>query len=144
VDMTDHRELVHRLLRRIDEKRFDIVDELMTPDCELVTPDASVRGPAAIAAHWGGYGTAFPDSAHTVADTYVADDAVIIEGTWRGTNTGPLASPTAELPPTGRRVALTFCAVARVRDARVASLHIYCDYASMMAQLALVPQPAGL
>ena len=62
-------------------------------------------------AHWAGYAAAFPDGRHTIAEAYGAGDTVAVEGTWQGTNTGPLAGPQGELPATGRRAAVTFCAV---------------------------------
>jgi len=120
-----------------------VAEEVLTPDCELVTPDTTVRGQAAIAAHWACYDASFPDGAYTIADAYGSADAFTVEGTWHGTNTGPLAGPQGELPATGRRVAISFCTVTRVRDGRVEAIHVYFDQMSMTIQLGLVPEPAA-
>jgi steroid delta-isomerase-like uncharacterized protein len=87
----------------------------------------------------GGFKRAFPDLTVTVANQVAAEDQVVNECTWRGTHTGPLASPGGEIPPTGRAVeGARFCEVWRIRDGRLARLVNYQDAATWMRQLGLV------
>ena len=66
---------------------------------------------------------------------YVAGDAVIVEGRFVGTHTGPLAGPDGDIEPTGASVDLRFADVSRVRDGRIASYHTYYDQLGMLEQL---------
>jgi ketosteroid isomerase-like protein len=141
--MTDHRPLVERLYTLIDQNRYDGAAQLMNADCELVTPETTLTGPAEISAYCGAYDGAFPDAGYSITATYSTADVVVVQGTWNGTNTGPLVTPAGGVPATGRRVSLSFCSVARLRGGRFASMHMYWDSQAMLAQLGLVPQPAA-
>jgi predicted ester cyclase len=68
-------------------------------------------------------------------------DRFAFEGSWSGTHTGPLAGPAGDVPPTGRRVTVPFCALGTQREGRLAAVHIELDQLGMLAQLGLVPSP---
>jgi predicted ester cyclase len=60
-------------------------------------------------AHGKGLAEAFPDSRLEVLGSTVQGNRAVVEGTYNGTQTGPLASPQGVVPPTGRTLALRFC-----------------------------------
>ena len=66
---------------------------------------------------------------------YAAGDAIIVEGRFVGTHTGPLAGPDGEIEPTGARVNLRFADVSRVRDGKIVSYHTYYDQLGLLTQL---------
>jgi steroid delta-isomerase-like uncharacterized protein len=49
-----------------------------------------------------GWKTAMPDVKGTVTSSAESGDQVVLEVTWHGTHTGPLATPEGEIPPSGR------------------------------------------
>ena len=79
----------------------------------------------------------FPDSRHLIASVDVAGDAVTVEGEWTGTNSGPIATPGGEVT-TGKTVRFPFAGICRVRDGRLAAVHIYHDLVVMYRQLGLM------
>lgn len=90
------------------------------------------------------YLTAFPDGRFDVRHSHEAGDTIIVEGVYRGTQTGPLEGPGGTIPPTGRELAVPYCDVLRVRDGKLVEHRVYWDQATFMAQLGLAPeqQPA--
>ena len=61
---------------------------------------------------------------------------------FRGTNTGPVMSPTGkELAPTAKSIAFPCCVVARMEGGVIAELDEYFDRLEMLTQLGLIPIP---
>ena len=80
---------------------------------------------------------AFPDASMHPASWIETDDAVVVEGSFRGTHTGVLHTPDGDVPPTQRPLDLKFVDIFRVKDGRVVSHHVYFDRVDLMAQLGL-------
>jgi predicted ester cyclase len=59
---------------------------------------------------------AFPDLTQEVTNLVAVGESAFAEAIARGTHTGPLETPDGEVPPTGRRIEVRFCVVARARD----------------------------
>lgn len=117
---------------------------LCTPDVELVNvPEGTtLRGPDGVRQFFEGWTTAFPD-ANVETKTVVADEnTAVIEFIGRGTQTGPLVGQAMTIPPTGKRVELTFIAISDMRGGKIASIRNNFDMLSMLTQLGLVPAPA--
>jgi predicted ester cyclase len=73
-----------------------------------------------------------------VTTLLVAGDRAASEHTGRGTHTGPLAGPTGELPPTGRRFELRSAELYELRGGKVARVRAYYDVATLLRQLGLL------
>ena len=61
------------------------------------------------------------------------------ENVFRGTHTGPLATPTGVVPATGRSFVVPFVEVWRCEEGKVYSIHNYFDSATLMQQLGVAP-----
>ena len=61
------------------------------------------------------FSTAGPDAKAEVQTTIEAGEWVATEHVGRFTHTGPLLSPTGEIPPTGRHVELRFAEIYKVK-----------------------------
>ena len=70
-------------------------------------------------------------------------DRIAVEGTFRGTFTGPLPTPQGEAPPTGNRFALDFVDVFEVRSGQFSAQRVYYDQMALMSQLGLMPEGAA-
>jgi predicted ester cyclase len=55
------------------------------------------------------------------------------------THTGPLATPSGVIEPTGKRVTIHSASILRFRDGLIASEHSYVDQLEFMTQLGLMP-----
>ena len=141
--MTDARTLAGRLFGVIDSHRWADVETVLHPDAEMSSPFGDRLTVAAWLDVNRSFAVAFPDGRHTVTDVVDDGNRFAIEGTWTGTHTGPMAGPAGEIPPTGRRVVLPFCGVATGRDDRIASVTVYLDQLTMLAQLGLLPEPVA-
>jgi predicted ester cyclase len=139
---TDARTLAERLFAVIDGRRWDEYETVMHRDARMSSPFAALQSAAEWVEFSRGFSAGMPDGKHTITGVLQDGDRLVVEGTWTGTHTGPLASLSGEIPPTGRTVLMPFCAVGTQRDGRLAEVTVYLDQLGMLAQLGLVPEPA--
>ena len=102
------------------------------------------HGKPACVEFYGGWLSAFPDGHVEVHDVHFIDDVAVEEGTFSGTHTGVLHTPTGEIPPTGRSVSLGYIQVLRFRDGKHVSFNLMFDRLLMLEQLDLMPAAAHL
>jgi predicted ester cyclase len=137
------RTMVETHYRGVSEGDLDLAASVFTPDVVSIDPGAGrMEGIDAFRGYGETFLRAFPDG-RLRADRIVAetDSSIVVEGTFSGTHTGPLAGPDGEIPPTGRRLALPFVDVFDARDGRFVEHHIYYDQMALLGQLGLVPAP---
>lgn len=141
--MADLKALATLALELTDRHDWAGREALLTPDCDFRTPAGVARGRAATTAYSQPFMTAFPDGRHLIDLITAGDDVAVVEGSWVATHTGPLSTPGGDVPATGTEITLPFVLVAQVEGELIASLHVYFDQLSFLAQLGLVPQPAA-
>lgn len=131
---------VYEAFNRLD---FDACLENSTDDIEVVTYafDESTQGKDAFRSWLQRWKTFAPDGRVEVVSQLVGSDGVTNENRFIGTNTGPVFTPTGEIPATGQRFDVPFIEVWRFRDGKVGSLHNYSDTMTLLSQLGLVPAP---
>ena len=61
-----------------------------------------IEGPEKIVELFKGWKTAFPDAVGTVTSAVASGNMAALEVTWKGTHTGPLATPKGTLPASGK------------------------------------------
>jgi steroid delta-isomerase-like uncharacterized protein len=114
----------------------------------LVTDDFELQD-IALGVSWHGkqgwgewlqnWAVAMPD-AQTRLDTVIAQgDIVVSEHTGGGLHTGPLNTPMGVIPPTGKKISLTFAEVYEMRDGKIKIMRAYWDTATLMRQVGLQP-----
>jgi steroid delta-isomerase-like uncharacterized protein len=88
-----------------------------------------------------GWKEAFPDGRGTVHATYTDGNAVTIELTWEGTQSGPMRTPDGqELPPSNRRGKVNACQVMEIEDGKIKSTHHYFDLMTILQQTGAMEQ----
>jgi ketosteroid isomerase-like protein len=102
----------------------------------------SGQGKAACAQFFASWWDAFPDAHVDVHAVHIVGDVVTEEGTFTGNHNGALHSPSGDVAPTGRWVALDYIHVLRYRDGKHVSFNLLFDRMLMLEQLGLVPAPA--
>ena len=112
---------------------------LYTEDCEIVTPDATVRGTMARASSGGRTRTRSPTTG-SQPGRWFGRDTLVEESLFEGTNTGPLPMPDgSEMPATGKAVAVPYVGLHTARDELIASSHFYWDQLSFLQRLGVLP-----
>ncbi|HEX2283182.1 MAG TPA: ester cyclase [Thermomicrobiales bacterium] len=137
---TDNSTLVREFYDAYNDREFDRAAALATDDYTftMVPTGETMSGANGIRQYLEMWSTAFPDSTVEITNMVVSDDWVVVEFTGRGIHSGPLRTPTGDIPATGKQVELHFCDVVSVRDGKLAGGRTYFDMASMMRQLGLL------
>ena len=137
----DNAALARTLYAYFNENRIDDALAHATDDVEatLMPFDLTYRGREGFRAFMQDFKTAFPDCTVNLTRQIATDDAVVSEFRARGTHRGPLASPSGDIPPTGRSIDYPVCEVWEIRDGKLARLRNYFDAATVMSQLGMMP-----
>jgi predicted ester cyclase len=139
-----NRQVVERWFEIVDGKQFDKFGEIETADLEMTVPMGPVKGTEGHVQLSRGFAAAFPNYKHTLTSCVESGEAIACEGTFAGDHTGPMAMPNGQsLPATGKHVEFGWAGMARVKNGKVASVHVYFDNLSFMTQLGVIPPPGG-
>jgi steroid delta-isomerase-like uncharacterized protein len=121
-----------------NDKNWDAVKAAVAPGFiyDEVGTQRKIQGINDVLAAWRGWATAIPDSKATFDNASTSGNTVILEVTWRGTQTGPLQTPTGQiLQPSGRKIELRACQVIEVANGKVQVMRHYYDMVTMLQQL---------
>ncbi len=133
------RDLVARFYEAFDSGDLESAVSIASADVEMIDPGlGAVHGTASFREYLETLKRAVPDARAVIERVHDAGDAVIVEGRFVGTFTGPLASPDGDLPPTGAAVDLRFADVTTARDGEITSYHTYYDQLGLLTQLGLM------
>jgi predicted ester cyclase len=91
----------------------------------------------------GAFLTAVPDNRLTVSRTVQQGETIVIEATYSGTHTGPLAGPDGSLPPTGLTFAFPYVDILTAREDKIVTRNIYWDNMTFLSQLGALPAAAA-
>ena len=144
--MTTNIQLTERLHNAFSEGKYDDVLALVADDIECVSYSSgySSKGIEGFRTFFMGFANAFPDIKVVHRNIFASGDCVAVEFGAQGTNTGTLMTPNGGVPPTGRKVELNVCEIHEWKNGKLTRIVNYQDAMSLMAQLGLLPQPAGL
>ncbi|HEV2011908.1 MAG TPA: ester cyclase [Candidatus Limnocylindria bacterium] len=102
-----------------------------------------LKGRAAIEKDAADFFRAFPDLRVEVINIFEKGDRAAGEIKMTGTNNGPLATPTGEVPATGKRMDLRVAFVGRINaENLIVEERRYYDTGTLMQQLGLAPEAA--
>jgi predicted ester cyclase len=136
------RHFMDRFFQVVDSKQLDKLAEVDAPDLDMIMPMGPVKGLEGHKRMLQGFGTAFPDFKHVTSRCVESGDLISCEGTFSGDHTGPMMMPDGKtLPATNKHVEIPYAGIARIKNGKVAELHVYFDNMSFMMQLGLLPQP---
>jgi steroid delta-isomerase-like uncharacterized protein len=119
------------------EATIETVDH---PRYELVGTGEVFDGPEEVARYFQETRTAFPDQRNELISLHHADDAVIVEANLYGTHEGSLRN----LPPTGRKFEMRFCAVFVFEEDRLVCERVYFDSNTVLRQLGVAHDPVSV
>jgi ketosteroid isomerase-like protein len=136
--------LVDRHYREVNSNDYSDAGDIFSADVVTEPPGSGpLTGIEPMVAYGQGFSRAFPDG-RIHGDRYVeSGDVVVVEGRFTGTHTGPLDTPTGQIPATGRPLVLPFADLFRITDGKIAEHRIYFDTVGMLTQLGLMQESAA-
>lgn len=121
----------------LDRAAANFADDVVTE-----MPFGVMHGIEAFRQLGAAFQAAAPDMDFAIRNAWEIGDTVIVEGSYTGTQTGPLASPDGTVvPPTGRAFSFPYVDIAKVRDGKVVEHRTYWDNVTFFTQLGLMPEP---
>jgi steroid delta-isomerase-like uncharacterized protein len=135
-----------KFLAAFNRHDADAVAEGYAIDCVVHDPvyPAPLMGRKAVREDAAVFFRAFPDLRIDSLERFEKGDLGSEEFRMTGTNTGPLAEPTGEIPPTGKRIDVKGVVVIRFgAHDLISEERRYYDTATFMKQLGLMPEPAA-
>lgn len=137
--------IVERHYADIAAKDYDRMKTLFTDDVVTEMPGVGpINGVEPFIEFAKGFFIAMPDAHMEIRSVIEQGNTVIAEGRLVGTHSAPLKTPTGqEIPPSGKRIELTFADVFEVQGDKVNKHRVYFDQLAFMQQLGLMPEPVG-
>jgi steroid delta-isomerase-like uncharacterized protein len=124
------------------ENDLDKAVAVFSPDAWHQDPGGGRMDVASFRAYGEAFKTAMPDGHFEVRRMIEAPGACVVEGTFVGTQTGPLVGPAGELPASGRSVRVDFCDLfVAGADGLIAEHRVYYDQMDMLGQLGALGEP---
>jgi predicted ester cyclase len=139
--LSDTRSTVEAVYEGINAHDLDQVLSNFAAGARVGYGGMTISGEEALRGFLGGFLAAFPDLYHDVQKMIVSGEDAAVQIQFYGTQTGPLPTPTGDLPATGRRVDGYSCDVITVRNGKVISWTVYQDQLSFLQQLGVIPMP---
>jgi steroid delta-isomerase-like uncharacterized protein len=137
VTAQDNAALVREFHAAWNRRDFDRLAAAGAADAawQVVPTGQNLRGPDGLRQYGQGWATAFPDGRIEDTNVVASETGAVVEFIGRGTQTGPLSTPTGDIPPTGRAVEMRFCEIYDLRDGKVTGGRMYFDSATLLQQL---------
>lgn len=123
---------------------FERIRALQAPGFSYAEPATGrvVRGEQEFEALLRGWRDAVPDVRGEVTRVAVDGDVAVLEITWRGTHSGPLAMPDGTLPPSGRSVDFVSTLWQHWDGERMVEERHHLDMLTFLTQVGALPAPA--
>jgi steroid delta-isomerase-like uncharacterized protein len=99
-----------------------------------------IQGTGQIIEALQGWKQAMPDAKGTVTNAFASDNKVVLELTWDGTQTGPLASPNGTIPASGRRQTTRAAWIFDFEGDKVKESRQYFDMLTFLQQIGAMQQ----
>ena len=129
------------VLEAFNDNDWDRFGSLMTANSlyNEVGTQRRLQGVAEISQGLQSWKEAMPDVKGTVTNAFANTDRAVLEITWEGTHTGPLAGPGGTIPASGKRQVTTSAWVFEFEGDRIKESRNYFDMLSMLQQIGAVP-----
>ena len=134
----DRREKVDRIFHALNRHDATAATGGMKSSPMPSTAQEPVRGTAVIQREIQQWFTAMPDMMLQLEELLVDGATAVSRFQLVGTHTGPMATPSGEVPPTGKRVSMPMAVFSREgEDGLIVEEHRYLDMMGFLQQLGL-------
>jgi ketosteroid isomerase-like protein len=136
------REAFERGTQTFNAHDLDGFAQVLTDDVTFSAPgEIRGQGKAACVRFFGTWLNAFPDGQANVHHVDFLDEIAIEQGTFTGTHTNALYTPTGDIPPTGRPVSVDYIQLLRFREGKHIAFNLMFDRLQLLQQLGAIPAP---
>ena len=138
---TENKSIVGRLYEEVwNERKLDVVDELISPSHALHDPNVSGSqiGPDAYKQQVARFTTAFPDLLFAIEDIFSEKDKLVVSWMISGTHKGEYEG----IPPTDKKIFVHGITIHHIVDGKILDSYVSWDALGLMRQLGHVP-PLG-
>ena len=140
----DNLAIVKNLYTLFNQRKLDDAAKAVAPTCTWtnVASGQTFNGPSGFKEFCQGWLTGFSDARIEVRNQIANADTVVTEFTGRGTNDGPLKTPSGSIPATHKKLDMNFIEVLKLENGKVIEARAYFDSATLMRQLGVLPESA--
>lgn len=142
--MSKGSEFINRWMETVNRGDVEGLVEMCQPDVELANPEGTFQGPAGVRATFEPVIAATSQRAVEIRSLIEDGDWLAVDFVFRFKNSGPLATPQATVPATGRDVSLSTIATYQLREGKLAYSRGEYDRMSLLGQLGLLPAPEAV
>ena len=129
------------LVAAFNDSDWDTVRASLTSDSvyDEVGTSRRLEGVDTIIEALHGWKEAMPDVKGTVTSSLTAGNTAVLEVSWTGTHTGPMATPSGTIPASGKQQTTRASWVLEVAGGKVKQSRQYFDMLSFMHQIGALP-----
>jgi steroid delta-isomerase-like uncharacterized protein len=132
--------VVRTYLDAFNRSDWDAYKRTLTPDSVHIEPgNIELHGPDATVEGLGIFKTAFPDLHGDVIRLVGGDAEVTAEIVWRGTHTGPFATPAGTIPATGKPITVHAAKVFAFEGDLIKYSRHYWDMTELLGAIGALP-----
>ena len=131
--------LISNYLKEIDNKNFEILNEVYAPDAKMYLPSNSSE-PMSVEQSipsLKSFYDAFPDFSHSIEELIAVGDKVILRAIDRGTHQGELNG----IPATGKSIEFSVIAIFYFEDGKIVEVREDVDFLGLYQQLGMELKP---
>lgn len=136
-------DVMRRKFEALNAQDAETMASCYSPGAVKQVPGGLLRGRDQITAFVAVFWEAFPDIRLTVNNEVEAGAVVAVRGRMTGTHTGTFHTPAGDMPPTGKRIDLSFSDDYEVRNGVCVASHLHLDRLELLQQLGAVPAPTA-
>jgi steroid delta-isomerase-like uncharacterized protein len=128
--------VIRRFIEEVqNQKNWDVYDELNDPEFFNHSAPPGMTDREGSKQYLEGFLNAFPDFHFTIDDMIAESDQVVTKKTFTGTHEAEFGG----IPPTGKKVRVTFVDIMRIRDGRITEHWNCINQLDFMQQLGVIP-----
>jgi steroid delta-isomerase-like uncharacterized protein len=134
--------IAHELLGAFNSNNWEKFSQYMTQDSVYneVGSQRRIEGIGQIVEVFQGWKKAMPDVKGTVNNIFAGNNYVSMEVTWKGTQTGPLTTPTGTIPASGKSQTTLSAWILHFEGDTVKESRNYFDMAALLTQIGVMPK----
>jgi steroid delta-isomerase-like uncharacterized protein len=140
--MSKGTDFVNKWMDAVKRGDVDTLVAMSQPDSVHVSPDGTFRGAQGVRDLFTPMMNAVSEREVQINNVVESGDTIVVEFVFRFRHTGPIVTPQATIPPTGKTASLSSIGVYELRDGKLAGSRGMYDRLAMITQLGLMGAPA--
>jgi steroid delta-isomerase-like uncharacterized protein len=134
--------IAHKQIDAFNSADWEQMPGLLTSDTryhEFAT-ERSIEGLEQLIELFKGWKTAFPDAEGTITSSVASGNTVVLEVTWKGTQTGPLTTAAGTIPASGKSQETPAAIIYVFEGAKIKASRHYFDAMTLLKQIGAEPK----